>query len=196
MKKSIWTGLVSGLLAGGFVALIYVGSVSASLGSVVIPLPSIGAKSRSQEFVAPYSGEAFIMSELETTGTCLWGSILLSRKDDYKLNVHMEFPKDCNSRNYQDVERSFMSSTKVTFDGEEMDAEDISADRQILCYLKEFDVASDDKVRPARIRFACPVREFAGRETYVIHSYLDDKGGTVKRHDVNMHYTYRRPRFW
>lgn len=186
MNKDFWSGLISGLVVCGGAALIYIWSVGASVGDMHIPLPSIGGN-RVQEFVAPYSGEAFITAELESTGRCLWGSLLITRKEGYKLRVGMKDPNSCDSRNF---------STTVTYGGTEKKPEAIARDGGIICHFAEFGVRTDDNVRPARIRFACPVKKFKHGEPYFIHSSIGDKGGAVDRHDLNMYYTYRRSRFW
>ena len=85
--NALVTGMFSGLLSGLLVAFVSTFITSASISTDDIPLHDL--RGAEQVFVAPFSGEAILTGEFESTGCLLWGSILVTHeaKDQKKYKL-------------------------------------------------------------------------------------------------------------
>ena len=202
--KSIWiAGMFSGLLSGVLVAFISVFTISASIDTNDIELPDL--RGAEHFFEAPFSGDAILIGEAESTGCFLWGSILIVReslRESYALNTKVRRPVSCRYGPYTrdpvtSVGKQFRDPQLInTNDGSLLTKSEIEEDENILCHVANVGQETDDSVRPARISFNCPLMELRRGERYLISVYMEDRGGTVDRFDAAIRYIYRRPRIW
>ena len=202
--NALVTGMLSGLVSGVLVALVSAFTISASIDTNDIALPDLGGSNDEQVFVAPFSGEAILIAEFETTGKFLWGSIAVvseSEHEHYAL-TWQDGGKGLNPLNFDEKKVRSLKYPQISKNGKRLSANYIKTDQNVLCHQVDVGVRvylienSDDHVRPARINLNCPIMEFKQGERYAIKTDIGDKGGGIDRFDGYIRYIYRRPRLW